>query len=344
MTDAAIKGAGWLSGKLKKQILEFRKKNKSQIKDLTDPKKAAAQKPRFTPREPEWKYSKSAKDAMAGKTKPKPKHKIIDLKTLTPKDKAAAALAVPAIGGGGGAALTLKGRKKKIKKKAGGGKVGMSHQGLYPAEEARAGTMSEMERVKHMKKGKQVKGVKFKDLGKNKVKFKDIGTNKIKFKDLSPELVKFIESMTNPKPKRETRERITRGADRAPVIPKKDIRERITRGPDRARITKPRSYREPLEPLMTPVDQMDPVLREKLGLKKGGQVKKKKKKEQGYKARKDESIAMRVKKKRTKKQLKASRDESYGKFGSKAKKRGKINRSSSKGWDGNTEVSRHYDS
>jgi|TARA_X000001388_G_C2228715_1_gene122237 hypothetical protein len=50
------------------------------------------------------------------------------------------------------------------------------------------------------------------------------------------------------------------------------------------------------------------------------------KKKQGYKARKDESIAMRIKKKRTKKQLKASRDESYGKFGSKAKKKGKINR------------------
>ena len=94
--------------------------------------------------------------------------------------------------------------------KAGGGKVGMSHQGLYPAEEARADTMSEMERAKHMKKG--------------------------------------------------------------------------------------------------------------------GQVKKKKKKEQGYKDRKDESIAMRVKKKRTKKQLKASRDESYGKFGSKAKKKGKIHK------------------
>ena len=57
--------------------------------------------------------------------------------------------------------------------------------------------------------------------------------------------------------------------------------------------------------------------------KKGGKVGKKK---QGYKARKDESIAMRIKKKRTKKQLKASRDESYGKFGSKAKKSGKINR------------------
>ena len=57
--------------------------------------------------------------------------------------------------------------------------------------------------------------------------------------------------------------------------------------------------------------------------KKGGSVKKKK---QGYKDRKDQSIAMRVKKKRTKKQLKASRDESYGRFGSKAKKSGKINR------------------
>ena len=59
------------------------------------------------------------------------------------------------------------------------------------------------------------------------------------------------------------------------------------------------------------------------GMKKGGKVKKKK---QGYKDRKDESIAMRVKKKRTKKQLKASANESYGKFGSKARKKGKINK------------------
>ena len=73
--------------------------------------------------------------------------------------------------------------------------------------------------------------------------------------------------------------------------------------------------------------------RKKIGLsyKKGGQIKvpKKKKvgkKKQGYKARKDESIAMRVKKKRTKKQLKASRSDSYGKFG-KGKGKGKINRS-----------------
>ena len=57
------------------------------------------------------------------------------------------------------------------------------------------------------------------------------------------------------------------------------------------------------------------------GMKKGGRVKK-----QGYKDRKDESIAMRIRKKRTKKQLKDSRDESYGRWGSKAKKSGKINR------------------
>ena len=61
-------------------------------------------------------------------------------------------------------------------------------------------------------------------------------------------------------------------------------------------------------------------------MKKGGKVKKVGKKKQGYKDRKDESIAMRIRKKRTKKQLKASRDDSYGRFGSKAKKSGKINR------------------
>ena len=58
-------------------------------------------------------------------------------------------------------------------------------------------------------------------------------------------------------------------------------------------------------------------------MKKGGKVGKKK---QGYKARKDESIAMRIKKKRTKKQLRASANESYGKFSSKAKKSSKINK------------------
>ena len=55
------------------------------------------------------------------------------------------------------------------------------------------------------------------------------------------------------------------------------------------------------------------------GMKKGGKAKK-----QGYKDRKDESIAMRIKKKRTPAELKASRDESYGKWGKR--KRGKINR------------------
>ena len=37
--------------------------------------------------------------------------------------------------------------------------------------------------------------------------------------------------------------------------------------------------------------------------------------DQGYNARKDESIAMRVKEKRTPKQLKASADDSYGDYG-----------------------------
>ena len=60
-----------------------------------------------------------------------------------------------------------------------------------------------------------------------------------------------------------------------------------------------------------------------MGLKDGGPVGKKK---QGYKDRKDESIAMRIREKRNKKQLKASRDDSYGRFGSKAKKSGKINK------------------
>jgi len=55
------------------------------------------------------------------------------------------------------------------------------------------------------------------------------------------------------------------------------------------------------------------------GMKKGGKAKK-----EGYTARKDESIAMRIKKKRTPAELKASSDESYGKWGS-GKGKGKIN-------------------
>ena len=42
----------------------------------------------------------------------------------------------------------------QVMKKAGGGK--MSHVGLYPAEEARSGTMSEKKRAKHMKHGGKV--------------------------------------------------------------------------------------------------------------------------------------------------------------------------------------------
>ena len=76
-------------------------------------------------------------------------------------------------------------------------------------------------------------------------------------------------------------------------------------------------------------DMMSGYYKNDMGMKGGKMYKdggKVGKKQQGYKARKDESIAMRIRKPRTAKQLKASRDESYGKFGSKAKKSGKINR------------------
>ncbi len=53
---------------------------------------------------------------------------------------------------------------------------------------------------------------------------------------------------------------------------------------------------------------------------------------QGYNDRKDESIAMRRRRKRTSAQLRASANESYGRWGSAAKKSGKINRSKSSGW------------
>ena len=69
--------------------------------------------------------------------------------------------------------------------------------------------------------------------------------------------------------------------------------------------------------------RMPTELMDRGAMKKGGKVGKKK---QGYNARKDESIAMRIKKKRTKKQLVASPNESYGNFGSKMKKKGQINR------------------
>ena len=149
---------------------------------------------------------------------------------------------------------------KAMKKK--GGKVlykrhgGMSHVGLSPAEEARAGTMSEAERARYMQGGGPI-------------------------------------HTTFPR----------RAAPR-------------TEG------------REPEVDLFPKVER-----------KKGKKVGKKK---QGYKARKDESIAMRVKKKRTKKQLKASRRESYGKWG-KGKGKGKINRVSHKQTDGNKVVASIYD-
>ena len=150
----------------------------------------------------------------------------------------------------------------KVMKKKGGGKVlykrhgGMSHVGLSPAEEARAGTMSEAERARYMQGG-------------------------------GPIHTTFSKRAA---PRTEGRE------------PEVDLFPKVER-------------------------------------KKGKKVGKKK---QGYKARKDESIAMRVKKKRTKKQLKASRRESYGKWG-KGKGKGKINRVSHKQTDGNKVVASIYD-
>ena len=81
------------------------------------------------------------------------------------------------------------------------------------------------------------------------------------------------------------------------------------------------AYKQPALQRNKPMDYAKPA-----GTKMKKKTTTKKKKEQGYKDRKDESIAMRVKKKRTAKQLKASADDSYGKFGSKAKKSGKINK------------------
>ena len=133
---------------------------------------------------------------------------------------------------------------------------GMSRVGLSPAEEARAGTMSETERARYMRGG-------------------------------GPIHTTFSKRAA---PRTEGRE------------PEVDLFPKVER-------------------------------------KKGKKVGKKK---QGYKARKDESIAMRVKKKRTKKQLKASRDESYGKWG-KGKGKGKINRVSHKQTDGNKVVASIYD-
>jgi len=104
-------------------------------------------------------------------------------------------------------------------------------------------------------------------------------------------------------------------------------RDAITSAEDAlyTKLLKKRNSDDPTETLTSSEQNWFDNFRKPESRKKGGKVRKKKKK-QGYKARKDESIAMRVKKKRTKKQLKASRDESYGKWG-KGKGKGKINKS-----------------
>ena len=77
-----------------------------------------------------------------------------------------------------------------------------------------------------------------------------------------------------------------------------------------------------------------PGMKKMMMMKKGGKAKKKSKfpdhSGDGKITKKDilmaKGIIPKTKKKRTKKQLRASADDSYGKFGSKAKKSGKINR------------------
>ena len=120
---------------------------------------------------------------------------------------------------------------------------------------------------------------------------------------------------------------------RAGIMPK-DKRTRYMQGGGPIHTTFPKRAAPRTEGRETAIDLFPKVERAK-GSKVG-------KKEQGYKARKDESIAQRVKKERTPKQLKASRHESYGKPGS-GKGKGKINRISSKQTDGNKLVASLYD-
>ena len=120
---------------------------------------------------------------------------------------------------------------------------------------------------------------------------------------------------------------------RAGTMPE-DKRTRYMQGGGPIHTTFPKRAAPRTEGRETAIDLFPKVERAK-GSKVG-------KKEQGYKARKDESIAQRVKKERTPKQLKASRHESYGKPGS-GKGKGKINRISSKQTDGNKLVASLYD-
>jgi hypothetical protein len=196
-------------------------------------------------------------------------------------------------------------KKKVIYKRHGG----MSHVGLSPAEMSRSGTMSEAKRARYMRGGGPIhttfrkKAVPHTEGRKTAV-------------DLFPEVGRF-------------------GGGAA--LPDKSFLSTLKALASPKKRPKKKSVKKAQKKLSLPATKKA-ATEDMVWTKKGGKVGKKK---QGYKARKDESIAMRVKKKRTKKQLKASRRESYGKWGT-GKGKGKINRISSKQTDGNKVIAAIY--
>ena len=186
---------------------------------------------------------------------------------------------------------------------------GMTHVGLSPAEEARAGTMSEAKRARYMRGGGPIHTTF--------PKRSDPRTEgRAPAVDLFPEVGRFGGGAALPY-------KSFLSTLKALASPKKR--------PKKSAVKKAKKLPPPTTKKAATEDMV--------WTKKGGKVGKKK---QGYKARKDESIAMRVKKKRTKKQLKASRRESYGKWGT-GKGKGKINRVSSKQTDGSKLIASLYD-
>ena len=201
---------------------------------------------------------------------------------------------------------------------------GMTHVGLSPAEMSRSGTMSEAKRARYMQAGGYLKDIQPKTTWEQfKKKHPDSGITKKGFESLKPNGI-YHKKVTKNKLGKPKFRRTYGGLE--PIE-----REAKMGGPIRTTFSKQADPRT--EGRAPEVDLFPEV-----GRKKGSKVGKKK---QGYKARKDESIAMRVKKKRTKKQLKASRRESYGKWGT-GKGKGKINRISSKQTDGNKVIAAIY--
>ena len=245
--------------------------------------------------------------------------------------------------------------KKKVLYKRHGG---MSHVGLSPAEEARAGTMSEAKRARYMRGG-----------GPIHTTFSKRATPRTEGRapavDLFPEVGRKNSGVVVPKPKRKPRAKARvesykrkKAAGKFGLSPSgkrtlkatgnviKDVAtDPMSLIPGGSTISLAKSLmnsrkKSPPVPKRKPAQEKKKKIdKDLVSTKNGGKVGKK---EQGYKDRKDESIAMRVKKKRTPKQLKASRDESYGKPGS-GKGKGKINRISSKQTDGNKLVASIYD-